>query len=998
MTQIQPQFGMAQKPTSKQPVNHFASTLKTTPADSIDIRFGAAKNTDKAFIAQLPESYQLAIIGAQYIAQEVGAPVTVDKILLSMLDLINQHFDELQNPATPDDSEQLTQAREIYDAVFPPQKFEDQNPAIIQLLLNHGRQKLMEDVHRGAANNGNIKRTNPENIRLEEHTKNFLEYVSSAEPSALKHEVPSAHDFITYLGLKATEEKADLVPDNFKSANVILDDILNTPVQKVSGTAPKTLPDITSTGGGQQQITTDEGGDAASIDEGSSKLLPALYQPGEDTPLLLSEELEDVLKQITGASPVAGQWLLSAINIAGAANDVELSSRHVALAMVRAANALVESKPEYVSAALDTIPLTSTDAPQPFRAQRTTLDALMPPQYRQGMSTPQVQALLNSATAQLESEIYFNESVFTDITADITLSPELNKIMSRLILNMPAQGLYPYALADMLRSSSSNDFGDDVTGQILKNLHENAEKKSGSVPDVKLSDIGGYANEKEELQEFIDLHTNPAMAEALGGTKDIPRGLMFHGPTGTGKTYMAKALANSLGLPFFAYNGSDFVEKYVGVGAKRVREMFKEARKHKEGAVIFIDEIDALLKKRGEATGDTETARTVNAFLAEMDGVLESNPNVIVVGATNLLDSIDEAALRPGRFDRKMKIDNPKTQDRREILDVVFKNKPLADTVDLDRVAKITGGMAGADLDNLASESHLLALRLLNKGERNKLEITAEDIDEARDRIEMGPQSRQEYSEEMLRATANHEVFGHGTVGYALGMTPRTVTTIGRTKSLGHVSFLPDEDREQSLRYVLERVVMMTAGVAAEEVTLGKEQVSMGGGSDYKQARNILTHSISSGQLPGFRATTYENKGDKLSEKDKELMEAVLTRSHETATKMIEVIPKTKQKEIETECMKRIELRNEDATNFFATRFTQAELDKMRAIFDDFVAETVDLLHNNSEANYKKFLGKAQDAQKKGIFGFFRNIASRIADFFKNLFRPSEKPDQAIIA
>ena len=414
----------------------------------------------------------------------------------------------------------------------------------------------------------------------------------------------------------------------------------------------------------------------------------------------------------------------------------------------------------------------------------------------------------------------------------------------------------------------------------------------------------------------------------------------------------------------------------MGVGAERVRERFKEARKHKEGAVIFIDEIDALLKKRGEATGDTETARTVNAFLAEMDGVLESNPNVIVVGATNLLDSIDEAALRPGRFDRKMKIDNPKTQDRREILDVVFKNKPLADTVDLDRVAKITGGMAGADLDNLASESHLLALRLLNKGERNKLEITAEDIDEARDRIEMGPR----------------------TVGYALGMTPRTVTTIGRTKSLGHVSFLPDEDREQSLRYVLERVVMMTAGVAAEEVTLGKEQVSMGGGSDYKQARNILTHSISSGQLPGFRATTYENKGDKLSEKDKELMEAVLTRSHETATKMIEVIPKTKQKEIETECMKRIELRNEDATNFFATRFTQAELDKMRAIFDDFVAETVDLLHNNSEANYKKFLGKAQDAQKKGIFGFFRNIASRIADFFKNLFRPSEKPDQAIIA
>ena len=270
---------------------------------------------------------------------------------------------------------------------------------------------------------------------------------------------------------------------------------------------------------------------------------------------------------------------------------------------------------------------------------------------------------------------------------------------------------------------------------------------------VRFTDVAGAEEEKEELVEVVDFLKNPRKYKALGAR--IPKGVLLEGPPGTGKTLLAKAVAGEADVPFFSISGSDFVEMFVGVGASRVRSLFEDAKKA-ERAIIFIDEIDAVGRRRGTGMGggNDEREQTLNQLLIEMDG-FDGNENIIVIAATNRSDVLDPALLRPGRFDRKVLVGRPDVKGREAILKVHAKNKPLAEDVDLKVVAQQTPGFVGADLENVLNEAALVAAR------RSKTRIDASDIDEAEDRVIAGPSKKdRQVSEHERKVVAYHEA-GH---------------------------------------------------------------------------------------------------------------------------------------------------------------------------------------------------------------------------------------------
>ncbi len=354
---------------------------------------------------------------------------------------------------------------------------------------------------------------------------------------------------------------------------------------------------------------------------------------------------------------------------------------------------------------------------------------------------------------------------------------------------------------------------------------------------VTFDDVAGMEEVKQELQEIVDFLRNREKYRALGAK--IPKGVLLVGPPGCGKTLLARAVAGEAGVAFFYISGSDFVEMFVGVGASRVRDLFNQAKQHLP-AIIFIDELDAVGRVRGAGIGGghDEREQTLNALLVEMDG-FDPNANVIVMAATNRPDILDPALLRPGRFDRRIVVNNPDVREREAILKIHTRNKPLAPDVDLSIIARRTPGFSGADLESLCNEAALLAAR------RNKTEITMQEFEEARDRVIAGPERRSRViSEKERRIVAYHEA-GHALVGVKLPNAPPVdkVTILPRAMSLGYTSTTPEEDRYMMTRSeLLDRITQTLAGRAAEELVFN--DVTTGAANDLEQVAEMARRMV----------------------------------------------------------------------------------------------------------------------------------------------------------
>ncbi|MBR3247524.1 MAG: ATP-dependent zinc metalloprotease FtsH [Clostridiales bacterium] len=354
---------------------------------------------------------------------------------------------------------------------------------------------------------------------------------------------------------------------------------------------------------------------------------------------------------------------------------------------------------------------------------------------------------------------------------------------------------------------------------------------------VKFSDVAGSIEEKEELQEIVDFLKNPKKYQQLGAK--IPKGVLLYGAPGTGKTLLARAVAGEAGVKFFYISGSDFVEMLVGVGASRVRSLFADAKKEAP-SVVFIDEIDAVGRKRGAGLGggQDEREQTLNQILVEMDG-FDVTSNVIVMAATNRVDVLDPALLRPGRFDRRIMVNMPDADEREAILKIHARKKPLAKDVSLHEVALSTVGFTGADLENLLNEAALMTAR------HNKKEITMQEITDATFRVQMGPQKNsKKLSDKVKRLTAYHEA-GHAIVLRATSEFEKvdrvTIVPVGRAG--GFTAYKPIEDTDfYTEKMLLDTIKMALGGRAAEEVFLG--EVSTGAASDLQQCNNIAKDMI----------------------------------------------------------------------------------------------------------------------------------------------------------
>ena len=358
-----------------------------------------------------------------------------------------------------------------------------------------------------------------------------------------------------------------------------------------------------------------------------------------------------------------------------------------------------------------------------------------------------------------------------------------------------------------------------------------------STAGIRFADVAGEDEAKENLQEVVNYLHDPSKYESIGAK--MPKGILLVGPPGTGKTLLAKAVAGEADTAFLSISGSDFVEMYVGVGASRVRDLFEQAKKQAP-AIVFIDEIDAVGRQRGSGLGGghDEREQTLNQLLVEMDG-FAANEGVVVLAATNRVDILDPALLRPGRFDRQVFVGLPDIKGREEILKIHAKGKPLAEDVDLGSVARATSGFTGADLENLLNEAALLT------GRRGQRFITEEAIHQSVIKVIAGPEKHSRVVPEAeRRLTAYHEA-GHAVVMQALpDLDPvHQITIVPRGQAGGMTIYLPEEDRSYlSRRYMLDRVAGLLGGRAAEEMMLG--DISTGASSDIQRATAIARKMV----------------------------------------------------------------------------------------------------------------------------------------------------------
>lgn len=442
----------------------------------------------------------------------------------------------------------------------------------------------------------------------------------------------------------------------------------------------------------------------------------------------------------------------------------------------------------------------------------------------------------------------------------------------------------------MMRQAQSMNNQNMGFGKAKAKLYGPDKKK------VTFKDVAGNEAAKQDLAEIVDFLKEPKKYEKLGAK--IPRGVLLAGDPGTGKTLMARAVAGEASVPFFSISGSEFAEMFVGVGASRVRDLFSKAKKNAP-SIIFIDEIDAVAHKRDARGGaGREDEQTLNQILVEMDG-FDNDSGVIVIAATNRVDMLDKALLRPGRFDRHVNVTLPEREDRLEILQVHFKNKPVAKDVNLDALAAKTAGSSGADLANIANEAAITAAREGHK------EITNADLTEAFERVAIGPERKSKAMNEHEReVTAYHEA-GHAVVGHVLPDSDpvHKVTIIPRGHAGGVTWFLPPEDKSYKSIYELKDILArMMGGRIAEKIMFGEDAVTTGASSDLKHVAELSKGMIveegmgkttrnlvfPEGEMGYYTIST----GKPYSEKTAELIDAEIKSLSDEAAKRAELVLK----------------------------------------------------------------------------------------------------------
>ena len=425
-----------------------------------------------------------------------------------------------------------------------------------------------------------------------------------------------------------------------------------------------------------------------------------------------------------------------------------------------------------------------------------------------------------------------------------------------------------------------------------------ARTVEGERPKVTFADVAGIDEAVEELQEVRDFLSDPERYRKMGAR--IPRGLLLVGPPGTGKTLLAKAVAGEAGVPFFSISGSDFVEMFVGVGASRVRDLFKQA-KEAAPCIVFIDEIDAVGRQRGAGLGGghDEREQTLNQLLVEMDG-FEDNSSVILIAATNRPDILDPALLRPGRFDRRVTVDRPDVAGREKILRVHAKGKPVADDVDFARLARVTPGFTGADLANLMNEAALLAAR------RHKATVGPDEVEEAMERVMAGPERKSRVITEGERRVIAYHESGHALVGHVLAHSDpiHKISIVSRGQALGYTMQIPEEDHFLETRDgMLDQIAVLLGGRTAEELFC--DDVTTGASNDLeratKLARTMVTRYGMSEELGAqvfgeaqhevFLGRDYANHQDYSAETAKRIddeVERIMREGHARAREVLE--------------------------------------------------------------------------------------------------------------
>ncbi len=520
----------------------------------------------------------------------------------------------------------------------------------------------------------------------------------------------------------------------------------------------------------------------------------------------------------------------------------------------------------------------------------------------------------------------------TKYTATITYDPEMLKSMSDagtsitidtskswfetiatfapLILTL----LFIVWIFRGLRRGGAGGIGRSLIGQ-------NPTKIATGKPKTTFADVAGIDSEKQELSEIVDFLKNKNKYQSLGAR--VPRGVLLSGQPGTGKTLLARAIAGEADVPFFAASGSDFSGIIVGLGVAKIKEIFEMAKRNAP-CILFIDEIDAIGQKRStHSYNDQDREQTLNQLLIEMDG-FANDTGIIVIGATNRVDMLDAALLRPGRFDRQVYIDLPDMAGRREILDLYAKRVKISDNVNLQDIARGTTGFSGADLENLLNEAALHAVR--NKRDK----IAPEDIEEARDKITMGPRKIRKMRPEDIKLTAYHEA-GHAFVSLMyedIADPIHKATIIPRGRALGMVQHLPIDDKvSMTLAEVRANLSIALAGRCAEEIFFGSDKITTGAESDIAMATRLARYSITTAGLSkkvGLAAInqvgTFGTRGalENASEKTAEIVDAEiqdwLNAAHTDATKHLTKNKKTVEK-LANELLNRETLTGEEIRN-----------------------------------------------------------------------------------